>query len=271
LKAARLVLVYVLVYGGAALCLLPFVWMVATSLKTPIEAFAFPPVFVPKEPHWENYVQVWERVPWGRYIANTLFVAAAQVAIILVTSSLAAYAFARLTFVGRDVLFLLLLGTLMLPGQVTLIPNFLLMYGLGWINTYQALIVPGVATFLSTFLFRQYFYTIPVELEEAARVDGCSRLGVLWRILLPLSVPVIAVVVLFRFLGAWDDFLWPLIVTSSTDMRMVMVGVAMFQQEEGRAVHLLLAASTLALAPVLIGFLFVQKYLIEGVQTTGLK
>ena len=264
-------LVHVLVYGGALLALTPFLWMVLTSLKSPAETFAFPPVLVPRDPQWENYAEVMRRVPWGRYVANTLIVAAAQVAIIVVTSSLAAYAFARLAFRGRDALFLLLLGTLMLPGQVTLIPNFLLIHALGWMDTYQALIVPGIATFLSTFLFRQYFYTIPIELEEAARVDGCSRVGVLWRILLPLSKPVLAVVVLFRFLGAWDDFLWPLIVTSSTDMRLVMVGVAMFEQEEGRAVHLLMAASTIVLAPVLVGFLFAQRYLIEGVQTTGLK
>jgi multiple sugar transport system permease protein len=271
LRLLKTGLVHAVVYAGAVIALTPFAWMLLTSLKSPAETFVFPPVLIPREPHWENYVEVMRRVPWPRYVANTLVVATAQVAIIVVTSSLAAYAFARLTFRGRDALFLLLLGTMMLPGQVTLIPNFLIIYGLGWMNSYQALVVPGIATFLSTFLLRQYFYTIPVELEDAARVDGCSRLGVLWRILLPLSKPVLAVVVLFRFLGAWDDFLWPLIVTTSTEMRLVMVGVAMFQQEEGRAVHLLMAASTIVLAPVLVGFLFVQRYLIEGVQTTGLK
>jgi multiple sugar transport system permease protein len=262
---------YLAIYAGAALALAPFAWMLATSLKTPLDAYAFPPVFLPREARWENYLDVLERAPWPRYFANTLIVAAAQIAIIVVTSSLAAYAFARLTFPGRDLLFLLLLGTLMLPGQVTLIPNFLIIHYLGWINTYQALVVPGAATFLSTFLLRQYFYTIPTELDDAARIDGCSRFGVLWRILLPLSTPVLAVVVLFRFLGAWDDFLWPLIVTTSTEMRMVMVGVALFEQEGGTAVHLLMAASTLVLAPVLIAFLFMQKHLIEGVQSTGVK
>ena len=271
MRSLRQVLVYVLVYVGAALSLVPFVWMLVTSVKTPLEAYAFPPVLFPREVHWENYLLVLERAPWLRYFANTALVAVLQIVIIVITSSLAAYAFARLTFVGRDTLFMLLLGTMMLPGQVTLIPNFLIIHFLGWINTFQALVVPGAATFLSTFLLRQYFYTIPVELDDAARIDGCSRFGVLWRILLPLSTPVLAVVVLFRFLGAWDDFLWPLIVTSSTDMRMVMVGVAMFQQEGGTAVHLVMAASTIVLAPVLIGFLFMQKYLIEGVQSTGVK
>lgn len=185
-------------------------------------------------------------------------------------SSLAAYAFARMQFRGRDILFLLYLGTLMIPGQVTIVPLFILMKYLNWVDTYQALILPGSFTAFGTFLLRQFFLSIPFELEDAARIDGCSRFGMYWRIILPLSGPALATLAIFTFIQQWNNFLWPLIVTNSDSMKTLPLGIAMFQTQNGTQWHLMMAASAIAIVPTLILFIFAQKYFVKGITLSGM-
>jgi multiple sugar transport system permease protein len=189
----------------------------------------------------------------------------------LMTCSLAAYAFARLQFRGREVLFYLFLGTMMIPGQVIMIPSFMVLYWLGWIDTYYALIVPGLASAFGTFLLRQFFLTIPRDLEDAASIDGCSRFGVLWRIILPLSRPALATLAVFTFMGVFNDFLWALIVVSSDEMKTVQLGLAIFRDRYQTDWGQLMAASVTATLPILMVFFFAQKYFIKGITLSGLK
>jgi multiple sugar transport system permease protein len=189
----------------------------------------------------------------------------------IVTCSLAAYAFARLQFRGRDILFYLFLGTMMIPGQVTMIPSFLMLHWLGWIDSYAALIVPGLASAFGTFLLRQFFLSIPRDLEDAASIDGCSRFGVLWRIILPLSRPALATLAVFTFMGVFNDFLWALVVVSSEEMKTVQLGLAIFRDRYQTDWGQLMAASVTATLPILLVFFFAQKYFIRGITLSGLK
>ena len=203
----------------SAVMLLPLVWMLVTSIETLPESRHFPPTLVPSGIHWQNYPDALDAAPFGRFFANSLIVTLAAVAGNLLLCSLAGYAFARLRFFGRDVTFIALLATLMVPFQVIMIPTFLIVQHLGLVDTLGALIAPNLVTPFGIFLLRQFFRTLPVELEEAARIDGCSRLGVLFRIVLPLSMPALATLAIVTFLWTWNDFLWPLIVISSTSHR----------------------------------------------------
>ncbi len=269
-RAVLRLLAYLVLSAGALLMIGPFVWMVSTAFKGAEAAFAFPPEFVPRPFTLRNFAEVGTIVPFGRYLFNSAFVATMITVSELVTASLAAYAFARLRFPGRDALFLLYLGTLMIPGQVTLIPNFVLMRYLGWLNTYQALIVPAAFTAFGTFLLRQFFLTIPRELEEAARIDGCSYFGVYRRIILPLSGPALATLGVFSFMGAWNAFLWPLVMISDKDMRTLTVALRSFQTEYGTEWTYLMAGSTIALIPILVLYVIAQKYFVRGIALTGL-
>lgn len=250
--------------------IVPFLWMISTSFKSIPEVFAYPIIWIPETIRWENYPQVLELLPFGRYLFNTAFVSAAVTILELVTSSLAAYAFARLNFPGRDKLFLLYLGTLMIPGQVTLIPNFLLMRWFGWIDTYMALIIPAAFTAFGTFLLRQFFLSIPRELEEAARADGASYFRVYWQIILPLSGPALATLAVFSFMTQWNAFIWPLIVTNREELRTVTVGLRYFQDELVTDYHYLMAGSVMSVIPVLIIFLLLQRYFVRGIALTGM-
>lgn len=261
---------YLVLSLGALLMIGPFLWMVSTAFKGPEAAFAFPPEFVPQPFTLRNFTEVWTIVPFGRYLFNSAFVAGMITIAELITASLAAYAFARLRFPGRDALFLLYLGTLMIPGQVTLIPNFVLMRYLGWLNTYQGLIVPAAFTAFGTFLLRQFFLTIPRELEEAGRIDGCSYFGIYWRIILPLSGPALATLGVFSFMGAWNAFLWPLVMISDKEMRTLTVALRSFQSEYGTEWTYLMAGSTIALIPILALYTVAQKYFVRGIALTGL-
>src|SRR5581483_7539852 len=205
----RLVPAYALFAVGSVVMLAPFLWMVSTSLKANADVFVYPPIWIPDPPQWGNYVYVLELLPFGRYLLNTTFVATTVTVLEVLTSSLAGFAFARVDFPGRDRLFLIYLATLMVPGQVTLIPNFLVVSWLGWNNTYLALIIPAA---FGTFLLRQFFLSIPVELEQAARIDGCGYFGIYRHIILPLSGPAVATLTIFVFMVQWNSFLWPLIV-----------------------------------------------------------
>lgn len=250
--------------------LMPFIWMVSTSLKSAGAVFAYPPTFIPAEPQWDNYRRIFEVLPFGRFFLNSLFVALAVTLLQLITCSMAAYAFARLRFRGRDALFLGYLGTLMIPAQVVLIPNFIVLRQLGWIDTYQALILPAAFSAFGTFLLRQYFLTIPGELEDAAVVDGASHWQIYLRVIMPLSGPALSALAIFTFLANWNSFLYPLIVTTRVSMSTLTVGLNTLQGQYNTAWTLLMAGSVIALVPMLLVFIFAQRYFIAGITMTGL-
>ncbi len=256
--------------AGSVLMLLPFLWMLSTSLKEPKEIFTYPPIWIPSRIAWENYLETVSIMPFGRFYLNSFVVAVSVTGLQLFTSSLAAFAFARLRFRGRELLFLLYLATLMIPFQVTMIPNFILIRYLGWYDSYQALILPPAFSAFSTFLLRQYFRTIPMDLDEAARVDGASSLRIWWQLIMPLSTPGLAALAIFTFLGSWNDFLWPLIVTNSLEMRTLPVGLSAFQSQYSVQWHLLMAGSVIALLPVLVVYVLGQRWFVEGITLSGL-
>jgi len=256
--------------AGSVLMLLPFAWMLSTSLKEPREVFAYPPVWIPSRIAWENYVETVSVMPFGRFYLNSAIVAVSITALQILTSSLAAFAFARLRFWGREPLFMLYLATLMIPFQVTMIPNFILIRYLGWYDSYKALILPPAFSAFSTFLLRQYMRTIPMDLDEAARIDGASSWRIWGQVIMPLSGPAIAALSIFVFLGAWNDFLWPLVITASLDMRTLPVGLSAFQGQYNVQWHLLMAGSVIALIPVLVVYIVAQRWFVEGITLSGM-
>jgi multiple sugar transport system permease protein len=255
---------------GGAFMVVPFLWMLSTSLKAPGQIFVYPPQWIPNPIVWQNYARTVNVMPFGRFYFNSFFQAAAVTVLQLLTASLAAFAFARLHFRGRDQLFLLYLATMMIPFPVTMIPNFIVMRFLGWIDTFRALIIPQSFSAFSTFLLRQYFLTIPNELDDAARIDGASSLDIWWRIILPLSGPALATLAIFTFLGQWNNFLWPLIVTNSVEMWTLPVGLAAFQGQFNVQWHLLMAGSVISLLPIIVIYVIGQKYFVQGITLTGL-
>jgi len=259
--------IYVLAFFTAA----PFIWMILTSVKDMSEIYVYPPKWLPTVFHFDNYEKVFEAAPFGRYYLNSLFVAVTVTLGQLVTCSMAAYAFARLKFWGRNVLFFIFLGTMMIPYNVTMIPSFMVLYWLGWVDSYQALIVPGLASAFGVFLLRQFFLTIPKELEEAAVIDGASKLTILRKIIVPLSKPALATLAIFTFMGVFNDFIWALIVLNSESMRTVQLGLAIFRDRYLTQWDLLMAGSVTAVLPILIVFFFAQKYFIKGITLSGLK
>lgn len=256
---------------GGALILLPFVWMVATSFKTEGEIFSAPYRLFSPHPTGQAYVDVWRRIPFGRFFFNSVVFAGSVTLISLFFDSLAAYAFARLRFPGRDVLFWVVLAVLMVPFQITLIPLFLNVFHLGWLDTYQGLIVPRATNAFGIFLLRQFFISLPPELDDAARVDGASEFRIYAQIILPLSGPALATLAVFHFMYNWNDFLWPLIITSSPDMRTVPAGLTLFMGTHVIEHPILMAGATISLLPLAIAFLFLQRYFVRGVAMTGLK
>ncbi len=262
---------HVVVYAAAVITVAPFVWMILTSFKSLGEILQTPPTFLPTKFHFDNYIRAFAAAPFGRYYFNSIFVSVCVTLGQLITCSTAAFAFARLKFKGRDVLFFLFLATMMVPPQVTMIPSFMILYWLGWINSYKALIIPGLASAFGTFLLRQFFMTIPKELEEAAYIDGCSKLGVLWRVIIPLAKPALAALAVFTFMAAFNDFLWPLIVVNSQSLRTVPLGLAVFRDRYTSEWDKLMAASVAATVPILAIFFFAQKYFIKGITFSGLK
>ena len=271
LSISGTVALHLLLYAMAFMTVAPFLWMLLASFKDLGEILQYPPTWIPQRIILDNFVNAFQAAPFGRFYFNSLFVASAVTLGQLFTCSLAAYAFARLHFPGRDVLFYIFLGTMMVPGQVTMIPGFMVLHWLGWIDTYAALIVPGLASAFGTFLLRQFFLTIPRDLEDAAAIDGCSRFGVLWRIILPLSRPALATLAIFTFMGVFNDFLWALIVVSSEDLKTVQLGLAIFRDRYQTDWGQLMAASVTATVPILLVFFFAQKYFIRGITLSGLK
>jgi len=263
-------LLFLFLVPTAIVMLMPFIWMLSTSLKSAGEVFTYPPTFIPSNPQWNNYSRIFEVLPFARFFLNSLLIASSVTILQLVTCSMAAYAFARLRFKGRNALFLGYLGTLMIPGQVVLIPNFILLRYLGWIDRYEALILPVAFSAFGTFLLRQYFLTIPHELEDAAVVDGASHWQIYWRVILPLSGPALSALAIFTFLANWNSFLYPLVVTTSNEMSTLTVGLNTLQGQYNTAWTLLMAGSVIALVPILIVFIFAQRYFIAGITLTGI-
>lgn len=266
----RRIFTHIFLVAGAFLSAMPFLWMLTTSLK-PNGALYDAPLLIPTHFEWQNYLEAWRAAPFLRFFLNSAIMTVGITVGQTIFSAMAGYAFARLKFPGRDVLFFLILGTMMIPFPVTLIPSFLIVANLGWLDTYQALIVPRIVSAFAIFLFRQFFLSIPLELEEAALMDGANRITIFLRIILPLSGPVIAASAIFSFLFAWNDFLWPLIATNSTEMRPIQVGLAFFQGQYGTFWTLLMAATVLAILPAIIAFLVAQRRFIEGITSSGLK
>lgn len=265
------IFIYLCLLGLALSMLIPFLWMVATSLMDEFEVYQVPPTFIPDRPLWSNYREALTALPFGRFFLNTLMMAAGVVTGQLLFCSMAAYAFARLRFTGRDKLFLLYMGSMMIPGIITLIPSFLIIQTLKWMNTYWALIVPTVSSAWGIFLLRQFFLTLPKELEEAARIDGASEFTIYFRIILPLSKPALATLGIFAFMGTWQSFLWPLIVTDRMDRRPVEVGIAMFHSLYAQSWPYQMAAAVTVMVPIIVVFFFAQKYFIRGIALTGVK
>ena len=264
------ILLHAALIAGSIVMLLPFVWMFSTSLKRPPEIFAYPPVWLPSQLAWDNYAATISAMPFGRFYLNSLIVTVSVTCLQILVSSLAAFAFARLRFRGREALFLLYLATLMIPFQVTMIPNFILVRWLGWYDTYQALILPTAFSAFSTFLLRQYFMGIPREMDEAARMDGASSWRIWWQIILPLSGPVLASLAIFVSLNSWNDFLWPLIITNSLEMRTLPVGLSTFQGQYQTNWNLLMAGSVIAMLPMLLVYIIGQRWFIKGITLSGL-
>ncbi|HZO26608.1 MAG TPA: carbohydrate ABC transporter permease [Chloroflexota bacterium] len=269
-RIVQLLIAYLALGIGSLWALFPFLWMISTSLKSDSQVLIYPPAWVPAPAVWGNYQAVLKLVPFGQFLVNTTIVAVTVTILELITSSFAAYAFARLRFPGRDKLFLLYLGTLMIPGQVTIIPNFLVMSWLGWVDTYAALIIPAAFSAFGTFLLRQFFLTIPPELEQAARMDGCSYFGIYRHIILPLSGPALATLAVFGFMTQWNAFLWPLIVTNKETMRTLTVGIRYFGDEAAGQFNYLMAGTVMSIIPILILFLLLQRYFVRGIALTGM-
>jgi multiple sugar transport system permease protein len=262
---------YLVLYAGAAIVLLPFVWMVLGSFKPEMEFFHNPDSLLPVNPTLQAYIDVWSVIPLARFFVNSVVFAGGVTIISLFFDSLAAYALARLEFRGQQFFFWIVLLVLMVPFQITLIPLYLTVSQLGWLNTYAGLIVPRATNAFGIFLLRQFFLTIPRDLDEAARIDGASEFRIYRSIILPLSKPALGALALFHFMYNWNDFLWPLVITTTNDMRTLPAGLALFMGSYSVQHPLLLAAATITLLPLLAGFLVAQKQFIQGIASTGLK
>jgi multiple sugar transport system permease protein len=271
MKKLSSIIVYTLLVVLALTMLAPFLWMLSTSLMGELEVYQFPPKFLPSVFHWSNFAKAMTLQPFGRFFFNTFVVASVSVGGQLLFCSMAAYAFARLRFPWHDKIFSLYLGTMMIPAIVTIIPSFLLINSFGWMNTYWALFSPTVSSVWGIFLLRQFFLTIPRDLEDAARVDGASEFTIFWRIIMPLSKPALATLAIFAFMASWKDFLWPLIVTNRIDMRTVEVGIANFSTLYQTDWPHQMAAAVAVMLPIIIVFSFAQKYFVRGITMTGLK
>jgi multiple sugar transport system permease protein len=272
----RQVIAYVLLTGGGLLMILPFAWLVSSSLKGPAEIFVIPPEWIPNPVRWGNYGEVMSALPFLRYLRNTLIITVGAVTGQVLTSALCAFAFARLRWPGRDVVFAVIIATIMVPYTVTLIPTFIMFKSLGWLDTFLPLVVPywfaGSSAFF-IFLLRQFFRTIPMELDDAARIDGAGSWVIFTKIILPLSRPALAVVTVFSFLSHWNDFFGPLVYLSSDENWTLALGLSALQGLQwGRDMtHLVMAVSVIMITPIIVLFFFAQRTFIQGIVLTGIK
>jgi multiple sugar transport system permease protein len=262
---------HLLLMPVAILMLVPLLWVVMTSLETLGQTQHFPPILWPGTFQWSNYPRAWSSVPFNTWFVNTTVVTVAVVASNLLLCSLAAYGFARIKFWGKSVAYFFLLATLMIPVQVVIIPTFLIVKWMGLIDTLGALIVPNLANVFGIFLLTQFFRTLPIELEEAARIDGASRLKVLFTIVLPLSLPALATLAVIQFLWTWNDFLWPLVTIYNEKVFTIQLGLMSFQGSHVNDTNLLMAGNVMSMLPMLILFIAAQRYFVRGIATQGLK
>ena len=265
-------LIVAMVWGVALLFLIPFVWMISSSLKSNYQIFEVPPRLMPNPPQWDNYRNALTTLPFGRYMVNTAIISAITIVGHLLSCTLIAYAFARLRAPGKDALFVVMLATMMLPYPVTMVPLYVLFQQLGWINTFLPLTAPAfLGSPFYIFLLRQFFMTIPRDFEDAAVIDGANTLQILWRVILPLSLPALATVAIFTFQASWNDFLSPLIYLQKPDLYTVTLGLQFFRSTYTTNWAYLMAASMVTTAPVIVVFFVAQRYFIEGITLTGIK
>ncbi|MBM2845774.1 MAG: carbohydrate transporter rane protein 2, family [Bacteroidetes bacterium] len=271
MKKLWTILLYAILVILAAITLTPLVWMVSASLMPTGGANTFPPTFIPKEVTFEHYLSLFTRLNLARYLFNSAFLAVAVTLISLVVNSMAGYAFAKFRFSGRNSIFKLLLSSMVIPAQVTMLPLFLMLNKMGVINSYVGVIIPGMASVYGIFLIRQFAQSIPDSLIEAARIDGATDFRIYWTLILPLCKPVLITLAIITFMGTWNDFLWPLIVMTDDSMYTLPVAIANLSLEHVQDVELMMAGSVITIAPVLILFAAVQKYYISGIMAGGVK
>jgi multiple sugar transport system permease protein len=272
-RVAATVAVYLLLALAALIAIVPFLWMVTTSLKTTQEASTYPPTLLPSLPQWHDYADVFTSVPFLTFLRNTVLYSTAVTLGQLLFCSTAAFAFARLKFPGRDALFVIYLATLMIPLSVTLVPSFILMKWLGWLNTIWVMTVPGMlGSAFGTFLLRQFMLTIPRDLDEAATIDGAGLFRIYWQIILPLTRSALTVLAVLTIMTVWNDFVWPLVMLNSNEVTTLTLGLAIFATggtQEFLNVPLAMAAATMTIAPLIVIFFFAQRYFIRGIALTG--
>jgi len=256
---------------GAFLMMFPFIWMMLSAFKLPQEIIAYPPVWIPSHPTLDSFIRVWTQVNFDRFFLNSLFVASVVTVTVLYTSALVGYVLAKYEFPGRDLIFLAVLSTMMVPWPVLLIPSYVMTVRFHIINSYWALIIPGLFSTFGIFLMRQYMHSIPIELIDAARIDGASEFYIFHRIVFPLCLPVAAALGIFTFMWNWDSFLWPLIVISREDLYTLPLGLAMFVGQWFTDYAGVMAGTAITVIPVVIVFLLLQRYIVEGITMTGLK
>lgn len=262
---------WIFVGVGLVFALVPFIWMLSTSFRTEQDLFSNPASLFPTEWTLHGYQGIWQQLPFLLLVFNTVIFAGITTLLTLLFDSMCAYALARLNFRGKNIAFWLVLITLMVPFQVTLIPVFVELFHLDWLNTYQGLIIPRATSAFGIFLFRQFFVSIPRELDEAARIDGAGHFRIYWQVILPLAKPAIATVAVLNFTALWNDLLWPLVVTSTPEMRTLPAGLALFGGQHVTDHAVLMAGAVISLLPIAIAFFLAQRYFVAGVATTGIK
>ncbi|MEG1255359.1 carbohydrate ABC transporter permease [Clostridium sp.] len=265
------ILSYFILIIGAIWVLLPFIWMLLTSVKPSNEVLSMPPKWIPSKIMWQNFKEALKTVPFQKYLFNSIFVAVCVTLGELFTTILAAYAFVYIPFRFKNILFIILVATMMVPSEILMIPNYVTLSNLGWINSYKALILPWCASIFSIFLLRQQFSTVPYSYYKSAKIDGCSDFRYLFTILVPVSMPTLVSIAILKFINSWNSYMWPLITTNTSEMRTLPVALAAFSTEAGTRYNILMAFSVLMIAPIIILYLFTQKYIIKGVSKSGLK
>jgi multiple sugar transport system permease protein len=270
-KIYKKILITFIAFIFGILTLFPFIWMISTSFKTQKEVYRSSMSIIPESFSFDNYIIAFESAPMPRYMFNSILVSGVSTLGVVITSILAGYALSRIQFPFRNTLFIIILGTMMIPHQSIMIPSFILMKNFGWLDSYMVLIIPFLVYPFAVFILRNFFMAIPKELEEAAFLDGCSRLQLLYKIFVPISLPAVASVVIFNFTYIWNDFFWPLVMTKSVDIRTVQVGLAMLKSEFLLQWPMLMAATVLSSIPIFIVYLMFQKYFVKGSVSSGVK
>lgn len=262
---------YLLLIGGSIAMILPFYWSIITSFKLPAEVIAYPPTWIPKEPTLRNYSKLFEKLPVMRLYFNSLFLSITITVLVLFTSSLIGYVFAKFYFPGRNIIFIMILGTMMIPFYVTMIPLYILMVRLKWVDTYQAIVAPAIYSSFGIFLMRQWMHSIPNDILDAARIDGCREFGIFRKIILPLSKPALSALGIFQFIWSWNNFLWPLIILNTQELWTLPVGLATFQGQWWTDYALTMAGAAVSVVPLIIAFILLQKRITKGIVLTGMK